>query len=144
MLKRISKGRVLLVDDEPDVCMVYQIVLQTAGYDCRYYTDSVKALNEFVPSYYDLILLDVKMPVLDGFELHKKIRDLDKNIQIIFTTAGGEYHDEIIKQLSMEENNKFTYIQKPIGNDELIRMLNMIMGEPTRYGRYADSNVKSV
>jgi DNA-binding response OmpR family regulator len=144
MLKRISKRRVLLVDDEPDVCMVYQIVLQMAGYDCRYYTDSVKALNEFVPSYYDLILLDVKMPVLDGFELHKKIRDLDKNIRIIFTTAGGEYHDEIIKQLSMEENNKFTYIQKPIGNDELIRMLNMIMGEPTRYGRYADSNVKSV
>jgi DNA-binding response OmpR family regulator len=144
MLKRISKRRVLLVDDEPDVCMVYQIVLQMAGYDCRYYTDSVKALNEFVPSYYDLILLDVKMPVLDGFELHKKIRDLDKNIRIIFTTAGGEYHDEIIKQLSMEENNKFTYIQKPIGNDELIRVLNMIMGEPTRYGRYADSNVKSV
>lgn len=102
------------------------------------------ALNEFVPSYYDLILLDVKMPVLHGFELHKKIRDLDKNIHIIFTTAGGEYHDEIIKQLSMQKNNKFTYIQKPIGNDDLIRMLNMIMEEPTRYGRNADSNVKSV
>jgi DNA-binding response OmpR family regulator len=133
MLKRRRKKRVLLVDDEPDVCMVYQIVLQAAGYDCIYYTDSVKALNEFVPSYYDLILLDVKMPILDGFELHKKIRGLDKNIQIIFTTAGGEYHDEIIKQLSMEENNKFTYIQKPIGNDELIRMLNIIMEKPTRY-----------
>jgi two-component system response regulator VanR len=102
-----------------------------------YYTDSVKALNEFVPSYYDLILLDVKMPVLDGFELHKKIRDLDNNIQIIFTTAGGEYHDQIIKQSSMEENHKFTYIEKPIGNGELIRMLNIIMEKPTRYSRYA-------
>ena len=137
MLKRRSKRRVLLVDDEPDVCMLYQIVLQTAGYDCIYYTDSVKALNEFVPSYYDLILLDIKMPVLDGFELHKKIRDLDKNIQIIFTTAGGEYDDQIIKQSSMEENHKFTYIQKPIGNGELIRMLNIIMEKPTRYSRYA-------
>jgi DNA-binding response OmpR family regulator len=137
MLKKRRKRRVLLVDDEPDVCMVYQMVLQTAGYDCIYYTDSVKALNEFVPNYYDLILLDVKMPVLDGFELHKKIRDLDRNIQIIFATAGGEYHDEIVKQLSIEENNKFTYIQKPVGNDELTRMLNMIMEKPTRYSRYA-------
>ena len=133
MLKRRRRKRILLIDDEPDVCMVYQILLQAAGYDCIFYTDSVKALNEFVPSYYDLILLDIKMPILDGFELHKKIRDLDKNIQIIFTTAGGEYHDEIIKQLSMEENNKFTYIQKPIANDELIRMLNTIMEKPTRY-----------
>ena len=137
MLKRRSKKRVLLVDDEPDVCMVYQIVLQMAGYDCVYYTDSVKALNEFAPSYYDLILLDVKMPILDGFELHKKIRDLDKNIQIIFTTAGGEYHDQIIKQSSTEENHRFTYIQKPIGNDELIRMLKIIMEKPTRYSGYA-------
>jgi two-component system, OmpR family, response regulator VanR len=113
------------------------MALQTAGYDCICYTDSVKALNEFIPSYYDLILFDVRMPILDGFELHKKIRDLDKNIQIIFTTAGGEYHNEIIKQLSMQENHKLTYIQKPIGNDELIRMLNITMEKPTRYSRYA-------
>jgi DNA-binding response OmpR family regulator len=117
--------------------MVYQIVLEDAGFECISHTDSVKALQEFVPNYYDLILLDVKMPVLDGFELHKKIRDLDRNIQIIFATAGGEYHDEIVKQLSIEENNKFTYIQKPVGNDELTRMLNMIMEKPTRYSRYA-------
>jgi PleD family two-component response regulator len=61
---RNKKIRVLLVDDEPDICMVYQIVLEDAGYECISYTDSVKALQEFRPTYYDLILLDIKMPVL--------------------------------------------------------------------------------
>jgi CheY-like chemotaxis protein len=68
-----EKGRrILLVDDEPDLCMVYQIVLEDAGYECHPYTDPVKALQQFKPYFYDLILLDIKMPVLNGFELCKK------------------------------------------------------------------------
>ena len=60
------RSRILLVDDELDICMVYQIVLEDAGYKCTAYTDSVKALQEFKPYFYDLILLDIKMPVLNG------------------------------------------------------------------------------
>src|SRR5919197_705221 len=84
---------VLLVDDEPDICMVYQIVLQDAGYQCISYTDPVKALQEFRPTYYDLILLDIKMPVLNGFELCKKIRELDKTVHIIFITASEQFYE---------------------------------------------------
>jgi DNA-binding response OmpR family regulator len=125
--KNRGRKRILLVDDEPDVCMVYQIVLQAAGYECNYYTDSVKALQEFRPNYYDLILLDIKMPKLDGFELCKKIREIDKSIQIIFTTAGSEYHEEIRRQSYHEVNNNLIYIQKPIGNEELVQVVNMII-----------------
>jgi PleD family two-component response regulator len=67
-----NKKRILLVDDEPDICLLYQIVLQDAGYECKSYTDSAKAIQEFRPNYYDLVILDIKMPVLDGFELCKK------------------------------------------------------------------------
>jgi PleD family two-component response regulator len=70
--------RILVVDDEHDICMVYQIVLQDAGYECISYIDPVKALKEFRPTYYDLVILDIKMPVLNGFELCKKIIDLIK------------------------------------------------------------------
>jgi CheY-like chemotaxis protein len=123
---RNKKKRVLLVDDEPDTCIVYQIVLQDAGYECTSYTDSVKALKEFRPNYYDLILLDIKMPVLNGFELCKKIREIDKTVHVIFITASEAYYEKFRGQ-HFPELGKINYIQKPIGNDELVRLVDMII-----------------
>ena len=121
-----KRNRILLVDDEPDLCTVYQIVLQDAGYECIPYTDSIKALQEYRPSYYDLILLDIKMPVLNGFELCKKIIELDKTVHIIFITASEEYYEKFRSE-HFPELGKINYIQKPIGNEELIRIVNMII-----------------
>jgi CheY-like chemotaxis protein len=127
------KKRILLVDDEPDVCMAYQIVLEGAGYECTSYIDPVTALKEFKPSYYDLTILDIKMPNLNGFELCKKITKIDKTIQVIFITAGEEYHKEYRNEryyleLSDDDNsNNINYVQKPIGNQELIQLVNMII-----------------
>jgi CheY-like chemotaxis protein len=118
--------RILLVEDEPDLCMVYQIVLEDAGFECISYTDSVKALQEFRPYYYDLILLDIKMPVLNGFELCKKIIEIDKAVHIIFITASEEYYEKFRSQ-HYSELSKINYIQKPIGNEELVQIVNMIM-----------------
>jgi DNA-binding response OmpR family regulator len=125
---RSKKKRILLVDDEPDICMVYQIVLEDAGYQCISYTDSVKALQEFRIDYYDLILLDIKMPVLNGFELCKKIREVDKTTHIVFITASEAYYEPFRRQ-HFPELGKINYIQKPIGNDELVRLVNMIVGD---------------
>jgi CheY-like chemotaxis protein len=123
---RNKKKRVLLVDDEPDTCIVYQIVLQDAGYECISYIDSVKALKEFRSNYYDLILLDIKMPVLNGFELCKKIREIDKTVHVIFITASEAYYEKFRGQ-HFPELGKINYIQKPIGNDELVRLADMII-----------------
>ena len=120
------KRRILVVDDEPDICMVYQIVLEDAGFECISYIDPVKALKEFRPVYYDLILLDIKMPVLNGFELCKKIIELDKTVHIIFITASEEYYEQFRGQ-HFPELGKINYIQKPIGNEELVRLVNMIV-----------------
>jgi DNA-binding response OmpR family regulator len=106
--------------------MVYQIVLQDAGYECTTYTDSVKALQEFRPNYYNLILLDIKMPVLNGFELFKKIREFDKTVHIIFITASEAYYEKFRGQ-HFPELSKINYIQKPIGNEELVQKLNTII-----------------
>jgi CheY-like chemotaxis protein len=123
---RNRKKRVLVVDDDPDTCIVYQIVLQDAGYESISYTDSVKALKEYRPFYYDLILLDIKMPVLNGFELCKKIREVDKSVHIIFITASEAYYEKFRSE-HFPELGKINYIQKPIGNDELVRLVNMII-----------------
>ena len=122
----IMSRRILLVDDEPDVCMVYQMVLEDAGYKCTAYTDSVKALQEFKPYFYDLILLDIKMPVLNGFELCKKVIALDRTVHIIFITASEEYYESFRSQ-HFPELGKINYIQKPVGNDELVQIVNTII-----------------
>ena len=121
-----KRNRILLVDDEPDLCTVYQIVLQDAGYECIPYTDSIKALQEYRPTYYDLVLLDIKMPVLNGFELCKKIIELDKTVHIIFITALEAYYEQFRSQ-HFPELGKINYIQKPIGNEELVHIVNMII-----------------
>jgi DNA-binding response OmpR family regulator len=109
--------------------MVYQIVLEDAGYECISYTDSVNALQEFRPNYYHLILLDVKMPVLDGVELCKKIREVDKSIRVIFITASGHFYKKVREERYPEliNYNSIKYIQKPIANEELIKVVNMMI-----------------
>jgi DNA-binding response OmpR family regulator len=108
----------------PHICSLYQLVLQDAGYECISYTDSAKALREFRPNYYDLILLDIK--ILDGFELCKKIREIDNKIQIIFITASEEHYNKIKKQ-NYPELESIVSIQKPIGNEELVKIVNAAM-----------------
>jgi two-component SAPR family response regulator len=66
------------------------------------------------------------MPVLNGFELCKKIRAIDNIVHIIFITAAEEYYDKFIHQ-HFPELGKVNYIQKPIGNEELVRIVDMIV-----------------
>ena len=122
--KRKMKRRILLVDDEPDHCMIYQIVLED---DCVSYTDSVYALKEFKPNYYDLVILDIKMPKLDGFALCEKIRELDNTIEIIFITASEWHYENFRIQYYPEISNdtNVNCLQKPIRNQELIQIVNM-------------------
>ena len=125
----VSGKKILIVDDESDICMVYQMVLEDAGYQCSSYTDPVQAMQEFRPGYYDLILLDIKMPVLNGFELCKKIIVLDRTVHILFITASEEYYEKFRSQ-HYPELGKINYIQKPVGNDELVQIVDMIVTNP--------------
>ena len=127
---------ILLVDDEPDTCLAYQVVLEDAGLKCKSYTDSVKALQEFRPRYYNLILLDIKMPVLNGFELCKKIRELDNTVQVIFITASEGYHEQLRRESYPELNNdrNINFVQKPIANKDLILLVHRtIAKDPSRH-----------
>ncbi|MFL6400205.1 MAG: response regulator [Nitrososphaeraceae archaeon] len=124
--QKSRRKRILLVDDEPDLCMIYQIVLQDAGFECISYTDSVKALKEFRPNYYGLILLDIKMPILNGFELCKKIIEIDNTVQIAFITASEIYYEKAREKYYPELDN-INYIQKPIGNEELVCIVNIMI-----------------
>ena len=124
-----ERKRILVVEDDPDICMVYKIVLEDAGFECFPYSDSVKALQEFKPYLYDLILLDIKMPLLNGFDLCKRIMEVDKRLDVIFITAGEEYYEEFRKQSYHGlNNNNIKYIQKPVENEQLVQIVNEALG----------------
>jgi DNA-binding response OmpR family regulator len=80
-----------------------------AGYECISYTDSVRALKKFRPNYYDLILLDIIMPVLTKWIWAKKIREVDKTVQIIFTTASEQFYEKFRGEY-FPELGKINYI----------------------------------
>jgi DNA-binding response OmpR family regulator len=113
-----------VIDNDSDICTVFQMVLQDEGYDCNSYTDSVKALQEFKAGYYDLILLDLKMPGLSGFDLCKKIRDFDKIVKIFFVT--GSSSQAFFEKITQDRDpllKDIDYIQKPIANHELVSVI---------------------
>jgi CheY-like chemotaxis protein len=124
--KQHKHKNILLVDDESDICLLYQMVLNDAGYKCDSYTDSLKAIQEFRVSYYDLVLLDIKMPKLNGFELCRSIREQDKSVKIVFITASEAFYEDFRNKHYPDLYN-IHYIQKPIGNDELVQRVNAMI-----------------
>jgi DNA-binding response OmpR family regulator len=87
------KGRILLVDDEHDNKQIFTIGLQDAGFEVDAYNDPELALSAFKPDYYDLLILDIRMPKMDGYELYDKIRKNDDKVKVCFLTASEKYKD---------------------------------------------------
>ena len=78
----------MLVDDDHDNSSMFKIGLQDAGFEVDAYNDPLDALLNFKPSFYDLLLIDINMPKMNGFELCTKILEIDLNVKICFITAG--------------------------------------------------------
>src|SRR5215467_12561930 len=88
--------RILVVDDEYDVSLVIRLVLEESGFKVDSFIDASEALDNFTTGLYDLVMLDIKMPAMSGFSLHKKIRELDDKVTIWFLTAADEVYYEIL------------------------------------------------
>jgi CheY-like chemotaxis protein len=121
--------KILLVDDEPDVIYAIKNMLEDNGFQIDSFNDPVLAIKSYKINFYDLVILDIKMPRMDGFELYIKIREKDPKVKICFLTASEMYYEKFRKTHSefrkiIEEE---CFIQKPIKNEELIRKLNSVM-----------------
>ena len=75
--------RILLIDDEPDITFTIKDILEDNGFQVESFNDSIVALNYYKVSFYDLVILDIKMPKMDGFELYLKIREKNPNLIVI-------------------------------------------------------------
>jgi two-component system catabolic regulation response regulator CreB/two-component system response regulator ChvI len=119
----------LLVDDEPDITFTIKSILNDNGFQIDIFNDPITALKSYRANFYDLVILDIKMPKMDGFELYIKIKEKDPNVKICFLTAIVTFNEEFRKARSeigriiAEE----CFIQKPIKTEDLIKKLTSIM-----------------
>jgi two-component system response regulator ChvI len=120
--------RILLVDDEADIIYPIKIVLENNNeFAVDSYTDPILALSNFRPRLYDLILLDIRMPEMDGFKLHQKIMEIDSTAKICFLTASELFYEEYRKLDAYPSLDKAYFIQKPFRLEQLLRKLNEIL-----------------
>jgi DNA-binding response OmpR family regulator len=120
----MRKNRILIVDDEDDINFLFKMVLEDNGFKVDTFNDPRIALQNFTAGAYDLLLLDMLMPKMNGFELYQKMRILDDKVKICLLKASGINHEEFKKKVASTTTMNSTencFIIKPIENEELIK-----------------------
>ena len=119
--------KILLVEDDANLGSITSQYLMAKGFNCHWEENGELGYQSFVKNEYDLVILDVMMPVKDGFSTAKDIRGIDKNIPIIFLTAKSMKEDT----LKGFEIGADDYITKPFNMDELVARINAILKRVT-------------
>ena len=121
--------KILLVDNEVDITYALTNALENYGFTIEAFNDPILALNSYKSNFYDLVILDIKMPKMDGFELYNKIREKDPQVKICFLTASELFYEEFRKArfLLSEKIGEEYFIQKPIKTDDLVQKINVLM-----------------
>ena len=112
------------VDDESDITLTLKAGLETVGlFDVDAFSDPEVALKSFKPDFYALVLIDIMMPKMDGFELYERLKEVDPDVKVCFLTASEMYYENI-RRAKYYALNKDLFLQKPISTDDLIREIN--------------------
>src|SRR5690349_20235653 len=82
-----SQSRIMIVDDEQEIARLFGISLERSGFIIDVFTDPTAALSNYKTGLYDLLLLDIRMPGMNGFELYQKIKNIDNKVKVCFITA---------------------------------------------------------
>jgi DNA-binding response OmpR family regulator len=121
-----TKGKnILIVDDDEDLTNLYETFLKYDGYKVDAFTDPIDALYSFRKNVYDLVLLDLKMPKMNGIELSQEMQKIDPNLSYRFITAANKEYIE-----SIEANNpdiKENIIYKPLWLNEIRVTINSLL-----------------
>ena len=122
-----STKRILIIDDEPDVALALKQVLEANGFEADSYEDPLLALENFRANMYDLLLLDIKMPAINGLDLYQEMKKIDDKVKVCFLTASEMYYEKFRKEEPYSKFDKDLFIAKPIENDELLDRLNRVI-----------------
>ncbi|HKR57662.1 MAG TPA: response regulator [Candidatus Nitrosopolaris sp.] len=120
--------RILVVDDDPDITLVFKKGLENDGFQVDVFNEPSAALSEFERSKYDILLLDVRMPEMNGFELYRELEKIDNQVKVCFITAFEVYYEalrEVFPSLEVE-----CFIRKPIEITSLVKKIRAELIKP--------------
>ena len=130
-----QKKRILVVDDEVDITTIFKLALEKVNLHVDVYNDPLLALSDYKAGMYDLLLFDFRMPGMNGFELHRKIKDIEEEEKkvkngkprVCFITAFEEFRSEFKETFpTVEEVDCF--LKKPIPMPDLIKKVKSQLG----------------
>ena len=121
--------RIMIVDDSNDVNLTFKIVLSESDRRLRVHSfnDPLVALQEFKPDLYHLVIIDILMPKMNGFELYDKLRRLDSKVKICFMTTGSEISLKEFMKEEFPELDPNCFIRKPIANEDLLKRVQEVL-----------------
>jgi DNA-binding response OmpR family regulator len=117
-----NKKRILFVDDDPDLTSLFKKALESAGFSINVFNNSADALD-FKPHFYDLVMLDIIMPKMDGFDLYKELQKVDPDVKVCFLTASEKYREDL-REGEYRRLGKDLFIQKPLSIKKLIKEIH--------------------
>jgi DNA-binding response OmpR family regulator len=115
------KYRILVVDDEVDIGLVMKLGLEKEGFEVDVFNDPEAAKAHFKAGHYDLLLVDIRMPKINGFELYRELLKIDDKTKICFITAFEIYFDEfrrVFPKLKVD-----CFVRKPVSLAQLARIV---------------------
>ena len=93
---------ILLIDDELDITLTIKGILEDAGFKVDSFNDPLLVFNNYKANFYDLVILDILMPKMNGFELYVKIKEKDPKVKVCFLTASEFYYEKFRKEYSSQ------------------------------------------
>ena len=130
--KQFSRRRILIVDDELDITFTFKMILEENGFNKQVdtYNEPLSALQNFKPGVYGLLIIDIVMPVMNGFKLYQLIKQIDNKAKVLFATAypnydvlrgyfPTKYENNQLHEILGDNGNRF--MKKPVHINELVQ-----------------------
>lgn len=125
MINMLSNRNVLVIDDESDTLELIKLILESGGFEVMVASSGIEALNIIETVRPDLVLLDIMMPDMDGWEVFRKIKEKDSSISIAILTAKAQNIDKLLGLHVLKADD---YITKPFSKEELLDKVRVLIG----------------
>ncbi|HTH21634.1 MAG TPA: response regulator [Nitrososphaeraceae archaeon] len=114
-------NRIFIVDDEPDITLSFKMILEGNGFKVDTYNDPIHSIRNFKAGSYDLVILDIRMPKMDGFQLYEELKKIDEKVKVVFITAFDINYEGLRKMYP--ELRIDSFVRKPVDSEYLINVV---------------------